>query len=302
MMRLSPETERALGRGLPVVALESSVVAQGLPAPINLEAHAACEQAVREGGAVPAAIGVVDGEIWIGMSLEQMRRLAEDPKRSKIGSRDLAPAVSQRSTGGTTVSASCAVAAASGIRVFATGGIGGVHRFCRSRLDVSQDLWAISSFPVAVVCAGAKSLLDLDSTLEALEALGVPVVGVGTSEFPAFYCRSSGLALEHRVDDAQAAARMMQVRFDRLRHGGIVFAQPLPEKDALPAGEVDEQIGAALRLAAERGVLGKELTPFVLAELARSSVGKSLAANRSLLVHNARFAAELAVADAKLKG
>ena len=300
-MRFSAETERALGRGLPVVALESSVVAQGLPAPINLEAHAACERAVREGGAVPAAIGVVDGEIWVGMSPEQMRRLAEDPKRSKIGSRDLAPAVSQRSTGGTTVSASCAVAAASGIRVFATGGIGGVHRFWRSRLDVSQDLWAISSFPVAVVCAGAKSLLDLESTLEALEALGVPVVGVGTSEFPAFYCRSSGLALEHRVDDAQAAARMMQVRFDRLRHGGIVFAQPLPEKDALPLGEVDEQIGAALRLAAERGVLGKELTPFVLAELARSSAGKSLAANRSLLVHNARFAAELAVADANLR-
>jgi len=172
-MRFSAETERALGRGLPVVALESSVVAQGLPAPINLEAHAACERAVREGGAVPAAIGVVDGEIWVGMSPEQMRRLAEDPKRSKIGSRDLAPAVSQRSTGGTTVSASCAVAAASGIRVFATGGIGGVHRFWRSRLDVSQDLWAISSFPVAVVCAGAKSLLDLDSTLEALEATGM---------------------------------------------------------------------------------------------------------------------------------
>ncbi len=301
MMRLSPETERALAGGLPVVALESSVVAQGMPAPLNLEAHAACEQAVREGGAVPAAIGVIEGEIWVGMSREQMRKLAEDPQRSKIGSRDLAPAVSQRSTGGTTVSASCAVAAASGIRVFATGGIGGVHRFALSQLDVSQDLWAISNSPVAVVCAGAKSLLDLPSTLEALEALGVPVVGVRTSEFPAFYATSSGLALEHRVDDAQAAARMIQVRFDRLRQGGIVFALPLPEQDALPAGEVEEQIAAALRLAAERKVRGTPLTPFVLAELARSSAGKSLAANRSLLVHNARFAAELAVADAKLR-
>jgi len=301
MMRFSPETEQALGHGLPMVALESSVVAQGLPAPQNLEAHAACEKAVREAGAVPAAIGVIDGEIWVGLSPEQMRRLAEDPKRCKIGSRDLAPAVSQRRTGGATVSASCAVAAASGIRVFATGGIGGVHRFSRSRLDVSQDLWAISSLPVAVVCAGAKSLLDLESTLEALEALGVPVVGVGTSEFPAFYARSSGLALEHRVDDAQAAAEMIQVRFDRVRQGGIVFALPLPEQDALPSGEVDEQISAALRLAAQREVVGKELTPFVLAELARSSAGKSLAANRSLLVHNARFAAELAVAEAKLR-
>src|SRR5262249_54878151 len=154
---------------------------------------------------------------------------------------------------------------------FATGGIGGGHRFSPSRLDVSQDLWAISTFPVAVVCAGAKSLLDLPSTLEALGAMGGAVGGVGTSEFPAFYTRSSGLVLEHRVDDAQAAARMMEVRFDRLRQGGILFALPLPEEDALPAGEVDEQIGAALRLAAERGVLGKELTPFVLGELARGS-------------------------------
>ncbi len=301
MIRISPEVEDALARGLPVVALETSVVAQGLPPPLNLESQADCERVVREGGAVPAPIGVIDGEIWVGLSAEQTRRLAEDPQRRKIASRDLAAAVCARLTGGTTVSATSEVAAARGIRVFATGGIGGVHRASSVRFDISQDLWAISRSPVAIVCAGAKSLLDLPSTLEALEALAVPVVGVGTGEFPSFYSRSSGLALEHRVEDAAGAAQMMQARFDRLRQGGIVFALPLPEQDALPAAEVDRHIEAALRLASEREIHGKELTPFLLAEVARRSGGKSLAANRALLVHNARFAAELAVADAQLR-
>jgi pseudouridine-5'-phosphate glycosidase len=301
MIRFSPEVEEALAGGLATVALETSVVAQGLPFPANLETAKSCEQAVREGGAVPAAIGVIEGEVWVGLSADQMRRLAEDPDRMKIGSRDLAPAMVRRANGGTTVSATCELAASAGIRVFATGGIGGVHRGSSVHFDVSQDLFAISKSPVAVVCAGAKSILDLPNTLEALESLGILVVGVGTDEFPSFYSRRSGLKLEHRVDGVEAAAEMMQARFDRLRQGGIVFALPVPERDALPADEMEAQINAAVALADRNAIRGQGLTPFLLAEIARQTGGKSLAANRALLIHTARFAGELATADARLR-
>ncbi len=301
MIRFSPEVEEALAGGLATVALETSVVAQGLPFPANLEAAKSCEQAVREGGAVPAAIGVIEGEVWVGLGADQMRRLAEDPDRMKIGSRDLAPAMVRRANGGTTVSATCELAASAGIRVFATGGIGGVHRGSSVHFDVSQDLFAISKSPVAVVCAGAKSILDLPNTLEALESLGILVVGVGTDEFPSFYSRRSGLKLEHRVDGVEAAAEMMQARFDHLRQGGLVFALPVPERDALPADEMEVQINAAVALADRNGIRGQGLTPFLLAEIARQTGGKSLAANRALLIHTARFAGELAVADARLR-
>jgi len=301
MIRFSPEVEEALAGGLATVALETSVVAQGLPFPANLEAAKSCEQAVREGGAVPAAIGVIEGEVWVGLGADQMRRLAEDPDRMKIGSRDLSPAMVRRASGGTTVSATCELAASAGIRVFATGGIGGVHRGSSVHFDVSQDLFAISKSPVAVVCAGAKSILDLPNTLEALESLGVLIVGVGTDEFPSFYSRRSGLKLEHRVDGVEAAAEMMQARFDHLRQGGLVFALPVPERDALPADEMEVQINAAVALADRNGIRGQGLTPFLLAEIARQTGGKSLAANRALLIHTARFAGELAVADARLR-
>jgi len=301
MIRFSPEVEEALAGGLATVALETSVVAQGLPFPANLEAAKSCEQAVREGGAVPAAIGVIEGEVWVGLGADQMRRLAEDPDRMKIGSRDLAPAMVRRANGGTTVSATCELAASAGIRVFATGGIGGVHRGSSVHFDVSQDLFAISKSPVAVVCAGAKSILDLPNTLEALESLGVLIVGVGTDEFPSFYSRRSGLKLEHRVDGVEAAAEMMQARFDHLRQGGLVFALPVPERDALPADEMEVQINAAVALADRNGIRGQALTPFLLTEIARQTGGKSLAANRALLIHTARFAGELAVADARLR-
>ncbi len=301
MIRFSPEVEEALAGGLATVALETSVVAQGLPFPANLEAAKSCEQAVREGGAVPAAIGVIEGEVWVGLGADQMRRLAEDPDRMKIGSRDLAPAMVRRANGGTTVSATCELAASAGIRVFATGGIGGVHRGSSVHFDVSQDLFAISKSPVAVVCAGAKSILDLPNTLEALESLGILIVGVGTDEFPSFYSRRSGLKLEHRVDGVEAAAEMMQARFDHLRQGGLVFALPVPERDALPADEMEVQINAAVALADRNGIRGQALTPFLLTEIARQTGGKSLAANRALLIHTARFAGELAVADARLR-
>ncbi len=297
-VRISAEVAEALEAGRATVALESSVIAQGLPYPENLHAARACEEAVRRAGAVPVTTAVIDGELCAGCGTDEVRRLAEEKSLRKIASRDLALAVAQRATGGTTVSSTCEIAAAIGVRVFATGGIGGIHRGVAEHLDISQDLWALSRFPVAVVCAGAKSVLDLPKTLEALEALAVPVVGVGTSELPSFYSRSSGLPLEHRVEGATDAARVLRARFDALGQGGLVLAVPPPEPTALPPEEVEAQIATALKVAQTRGVKGKAVTPFLLGELARASGGKTLKANLALLENNARFAGELAVAYA----
>lgn len=296
LIRLSNEVQEAVAAGRPVVALETSVVAQGLPRPHNLEAARACEAAIRENGAVPATIAVVDGVAWAGLSSSQLERLANsDEPLMKLGSRDLAVAMARGATGGTTVSATCELAALAGIRVFATGGIGGVHRGAAEHLDVSQDLWALSRFPVAVVCAGAKSVLDLPKTMEVLESLAVPVVGVGTGELPSFFSRRSGLPLEHRVDDAQQAASIARLRF-ALHQGGVLFTQPPPEQAALPAAEIEQHLEAALAEASAQGISGKAVTPFLLGQLARRTAGRTLSTNLSLLEHNARFAGALAVA------
>jgi pseudouridine-5'-phosphate glycosidase len=210
-------------------------------------------------------------------------------------------AVALKATGGTTVSATCELAAAAGIRVFATGGIGGVHRGVSEHLDISQDIGALARYPVAVVCAGVKSILDLPKTLEALETAGVPVLGVGTEELPSFYSRSSGLPLEHRIDSAEAAARIARARFETLEQGGLLFTVPPPEETALPRNEVELHIASALAEADRQGIRGKAATPFLLSEMARRTGGKSLKANLALLTNNARFAGELAVAYARLR-
>ncbi len=292
--------EAALAKRGPVVALETSVVAQGLPYPQNLEAARACEETIRRAGAEPAAIAILDGHVVVGLSNEEMRRLAEgnEPRR-KVASRDLALVAAMGELGGTTVSATMEVAAKVGIRVFSTGGIGGVHRGVAEHLDVSADLAALARYPVAVVCSGAKSVLDLPKTLEALEALSVPVVGVGTSELPAFYSAGSGLMLEHRVDDAVTAARILQGRFDVLGQGGILFTLPPPAEVALPRSEMELYVAGALAEAQKKGVVGKAVTPFLLADLAKRTGGRSLQTNIALLTNNARFAAQLAVADAQ---
>jgi pseudouridine-5'-phosphate glycosidase len=300
-LTFSEEVQEARAAGRPLVALETSVVAQGLPYPKNLEAARACEEAVRQEGATPASIALLEGRIHVGLSAEQMRGLAEPggPPRMKVGSRDLAVAVARGATGGTTVSATCEVAAAARVRVFATGGIGGVHRGVEEHLDVSQDLGALARYPVAVVCAGAKSVLDLPKTLEVLETLGVPVLGVGSRELPAFYSRTSGLTLEHAVADAAEAAEVARVRFERLGQGGLLLALPPPEETALPRDEVERHILLALAGAKRAGVHGKAVTPYLLSELARFTGGKSLEANLALLVNNARFGARVAVAYAR---
>lgn len=293
-LRLSKAVAQAKRRGRPLVALETSVVAQGLPWPHNLENARACEAAIREGGAEPATIAVIDGALCIGVEKAELERLATEKGLLKVASRDLAVAVARKATGGTTVSATCELAAAAGIRVFATGGLGGVHRGVAEHLDVSQDLPALARFPVAVVCAGAKSVLDLPKTLEALETLAVPVIGVGTSELPGFYTRSTGLFLEHRVETATEAAAIARARTETLAQGGLVFALPPPKATALEPRFVEKHLKQALALATKQKVEGKAVTPFLLAELAKRTAGKSLRANLALLANNARFAGELA--------
>ncbi len=294
-LRFSDEVSAARKLHRPLVALETSVLAQGLPYPHNLEAARRCEGAIRDEGAVPAGMAVLDGELCAGLSLSQTHRLAKGPGLLKLGSRDLAVAVATKATGGTTVSATCELAAAAGISVFATGGLGGVHRGAEEHFDVSQDLPAIARFPVAVVCAGAKSVLDLPKTLELLETLSVPVLGVGTNELPGFFTRGTGLLLEHTVADAGEAAAIVRARRE-LGQGGLVFALPPPRETSLARAVVERHLRAALRLAARRKVEGKAVTPFLLSELVRRTKGRSLQANLALLEHNARFAARVAVA------
>jgi pseudouridine-5'-phosphate glycosidase len=298
-LKHSAQVRAALKHGRPVVALETSVVAQGLPYPRNLEAARACEAIVREAGAVPAATAVIDGALYAGLTDAQLEGLARGTGLLKVGSRDLAIAVATGRSGGTTVSATCEIAARAGIAVFSTGGLGGVHRGFEDDLDISQDLPAIARWPVAVVCAGAKSVLDLPRTLELLETLAVPVLGVGTRELPGFYSRETGLALEHDVPNPAAAARVIAAR-RALDQGGLIFAVPPPAQTALPRAEVERHLKAALALARRQKVHGKAVTPFLLGELVRRTKGRSLEANLALLKNNARFAAETAVALARL--
>ncbi len=291
----SKEAARARKRGTPLVALETSVLAQGLPFPHNLEAARRCEAAVRAAGAVPAAMAVLDGRLHVGIDEAQTERLATEKGLLKLGSRDLAIAIAQKRSGGTTVSATCELAARAGITVFSTGGLGGVHRGVAEDLDISQDLPAIARWPLAVVCAGAKSVLDLPKTLELLETLAVPVIGVGTDELPGFYSRETGLSLEHSVPNAREAASILRAR-RALDQGGLVFAVPPPEKTALPRTAIERHLSAALAAARAKQISGKAVTPFLLGEMVRRSGGKTLEANLALLENNARFAGLLAVA------
>ena len=300
-VHLSEEVAEARAQGAPVVVLESSVIAQGLPFPVNLEAARASEEAVRRAGAVPAVVAVVAGVVRCGLSADEVRRLATGPERHwKVGVGELASALLQKATGGTTVSATCTVAAACGLPLFATGGIGGVHR--GEAGDVSADLAALARYPGMVVCTGAKSVLDLPRTLEALEALGVPVLGFGTSEFPAFYADRSGLSLEHRADTPELAAEALQAQRDRLGlMQAILLTVPPPPEVALDRDELDRALVAAEAEAKRQGVTGKAVTPFLLSRLVEATAGRTLQANVALLARNARVAAEIAVAYAGLR-
>jgi len=293
-LAVNGEVAAALAAHRAVVALESTVIAHGLPRPQNLEAARAIEEEVRGLGSVPATIAIANGQAVVGADDALLVRLAEDPAVAKVSLRDLAPVLARRGLGATTVAATVEIAARAGIAVMATGGIGGVHRGGERSFDESADLEAIAKHPVCVVCAGAKLVLDLALTLERLETLGVPVIGYGTDELPAFYVRSSGIPLAHRVDDALAAARI--AREQLARGAGIVIAVPIAERDALDRREAEAEVARALAAAERQGVRGAALTPFLLAQLSDATGGRSLAANVSLLRGNARIAAQIALA------
>jgi len=292
-LSVAPAVQANLDAGGPVVALESTVIAHGLPAPANVETALACEAEVRDRGAVPATIAIIDGRIVVGCSEEEIRRLVVGTV-AKVSRRDVAAVIARAGDGATTVAGTVLCAAAAGIRVMATGGIGGVHRGGADSLDVSSDLEELGRSPVAVVCAGAKSILDLPRTLEVLETKGVPVVGYGTDRFPAFFCRDSGLALEARTDTPGEAATLIATHLALPGAGGLVIANPLPDREALEAAEVDGWIAQALEEASAQDIVGKDVTPFLLRRVAELSDGKTLAANLKLLKRNAALAADIA--------
>lgn len=288
------EVAEAITRAAPIVALESTLIAHGLPYPENLLVARELEATVRAGGAVPATIAIVQGRVRIGLDDATLEAMAQrGPHFAKAGATDLGVHTARGTDAATTVSATATLAVRAGIRVFATGGIGGVHRGDGS--DVSHDLTVLAQAPIAVVSAGAKAILDLPRTLEALETLGVLVVGYRCREFPAFYGRRSGLALEHHVEELSELARVCHDRWLRFGQGGVLVCNPIPEEDALPENELEAAITDALAEASASSVTGKRLTPFLLAHLARVTSGRAVKANRALARHNAEVAAALAV-------
>jgi pseudouridylate synthase len=300
LLDVAPEVAQALAGGRAVVALESTIISHGMPYPDNLRTARAVEDVVRAAGAVPATIAVVGGRLRVGLDDAALERLAGDPDVAKASRRDLPALVARGATAGTTVAATMYLAHLAGIAVFATGGIGGVHRGAEHTFDVSADLDELASTPVTVVCAGAKSILDLPKTLEVLETGGVPVVGVGTDEFPAFFTRTSGLPVDHRVDSAAELAALVAAHRRLGMRGGVLVANPIPAADALDPADIDARIADAIADAERAGVTRKQVTPYLLARINELTDGRSLVANIALIRNNARLAAELAVELAAL--
>jgi pseudouridine-5'-phosphate glycosidase len=292
-LHFSPEVASALEARQPIVALESTVIAHGLPRPHNLDLARRMEAIVREGGATPATIAILGGQIKIGLADEELRYLADADHVWKVSRRDFPIVAARKADGATTVAGTMIAAAWAGINVFATGGIGGVHR--GDRTDVSADLPELARTPVAVVCAGAKAILDLPATLEWLETAGVPVIGLGTDEFPAFYSRSSGLRLDARVESVAEVAEIIKTKWEMGLTGGVLIANPIPAESAIPPEEINRAIEQALAAAEIEGVKGKAVTPFLLAKVSEITGGSSLRANVALLENNTKLAARLAV-------
>lgn len=293
---VADEVREALDRGGPVVALESTVIAHGLPRPANVEVARAMEAAVRAEGAVPATVALLDGRIVVGLSSPEIERLGGEDGVLKASRRDLGVALATRATAATTVAGTLACAALAGVRVFATGGIGGVHRGAQRTFDVSADLIELSRSPVLTVCAGAKAILDLPLTLEYLETHGVPVIGYQTGELPAFYSRTSGLRTPHRAETPGAVAGIAAAQWGSGLGGGLLVTCPIPAEYELPAETVETAIARALAEAEQRGVAGPATTPFLLSRLAELTGGESVAANRALLLNNATLAGRFAAA------
>jgi pseudouridine-5'-phosphate glycosidase len=291
-LAISKEISRIMKLSFPIVALESTVITHGLPPPQNLELARDMERAVREEGATPATIGFLDGSLHIGLNDAELERLANEKDPHKVGPRDFATVITNEACGGTTVAGTMLACKHANIRVFATGGIGGVHR--ESHFDISADLHALATIPMIVVCAGAKAILDLPATLEYLETMSVPVIGYGTDDFPAFYSRESGLEVTEKLDNPQDIVDFARTHWDAGLQSAVLVANPVPEAEAIPKSEIEPFIEKANKEAKEKGKHGKEVTPFILNRLNELTKGKSMRANLSLLLNNARLAAQIA--------
>jgi pseudouridylate synthase len=294
LIQLSPEVAAAREKGLPVVALESTIIAHGMPWPQNLETAREVEDVIRSEGAVPATIAVICGRIRIGLTDDELQQLAQSPDAMKLSRRDLPYAIATGRLGATTVAATMICAQLAGIEVFVTGGIGGVHRGGHESFDISADLQELARTPVAVVCAGAKSILDLALTLEYLETHGVPVLSVGQDNFAAFFTPDSGLKADFRMDDAGEQARFIRAKWALGLGGGVVVSNPVPAREAMPREEIDAISAQALAEAEAQGVQGKAITPFLLARIKALTGGRSLATNIALVKNNAVVGARLA--------
>jgi len=290
----SSEVKKALSENAPIVALESTIISHGMPYPQNLEVAMEVESTVRNNGATPATIAILDGRLHVGLSAEELESFAQKKDVMKCSRRDLPFVVSKKIHGATTVAATMIIAEMAGIKIFVTGGIGGVHRNAENTWDVSADLIELSQTNVAVVSAGAKAILDLPKTLEYLETFGVPVIGFNTEEFPAFYTRSSGLKLSLQLNSAKEMASFLQAKWNMNLKGGAIIANPIPKEFELNQNEIEEAIQRAVSEANSKGISGKEITPFLLKRLNEVTKGESQKANKALVLNNAKVAAEIA--------
>ena len=293
---IQPEIKAALDAGKPVVALESTILSHGMPYPENLDFAARVERVVRDNGAMPATMAIIGGKLKVGLSEADLKVMCEAHDVGKVSRRDVPVYIASGRTGATTVATTMLIAEMAGIRVFATGGIGGVHRGGEVTMDISADLQELAHTSVAVVCAGAKQILDIGRTLEYLETMGVPVLGMGTDEFPAFYCRRSGHKLDYACSGPEEAAAILNAKWDMGLKGGVLIGNPIPEEYALDFDHMESVIRVALAAADEAGVHGKDITPFLLAKVKDLTGGESLASNIQLALNNAKVAAQIAAA------
>ncbi|GAA0779366.1 pseudouridine-5'-phosphate glycosidase [Clostridium subterminale] len=298
---INPEVKTALEEGKPVVALESTIISHGMPYPKNVETALKVESIIRENGAIPATIAILEGKLKVGLTTEEVEFLGKTSGVVKTSRRDIPFIVANKLNGATTVASTMIIAALAGIRVFATGGIGGVHRGASQTMDISADLEELAMTDVAVVCAGCKSILDIGLTREYLETKGVPVVGFQTEELPAFYTRKSGFKVDYKVDSEEILAKALKAKWDLGLEGGMVVANPIPEEFEMDYDTINSAIETAVKEAEEKGIVGKESTPFLLAKVKEITGGSSLESNIQLVFNNAKVGAKLAVELSKLQ-
>ena len=300
-MKINPEVKKALEEGRPVIALESTIISHGMPYPKNVETAMLVEKTIRDNGAIPATMGIIDGEPIVGMTPEEIEEFGKRKGIAKVSKRDLPIVIARKEWGATTVSATILMAKAAGIEIFVTGGIGGVHRGAEYTFDVSRDLYELASEPVTVICAGAKAILDIPKTLEVLETQGVTVLSNKSKDFANFYCVDSGYPVDYAFQTPAEAASIIKAKRDFGLSGGILISNPCPEENALSHEYIDGIIATAIKEADEQGVKGKDVTPFLLKRVVEMTGGKSLETNIDLVVNNAVLGAKIACEYAKIK-